>query len=791
MKKILYLAIFILYVHLSPAKPVGSNLAGQAAISYIAKIDSRFKDNNILLDNQSFYLYDAYVNNQNDSLYYVFKIKTGGWIIMSGDDKAEPVIGYSFESNFDKDNLPPSFISWISNIETEIEQIMISPDNSKLVDSKYQKLIKGEASEELQSSYPNIAPLVKTKWNQGYPYNLLCPLDEQKNQRAITGCVATAMAQLLNYYKFPLRGKGKNKYNHAEFGILETDFSKSEYKYNLMKNIQNEYKDDESRLAVAKLMSDCGVGVNMNYGLNASGAASYNVLIALKSFFGYSAGSSSCKPETTDEEWHELLYSNLSFGYPMYYAGHSAKLGSGHAFVCDGYENGKFHFNWGWGGSSDGYFFTGSKSASHQFNEGQEIIAYIIPSDMSLGTGEFTPDKFEPNNTPETATIIKPEFINDNLSFKHILNIHDTSDVDYFTLDLPDDENHYIMNLSFSNSFYPDDELSNASSVKVRIQNGSNEYLLYEPKVLILEKGGQFSLKIEPVFKLNHGTYIADITIYRYNNPFIEISNLNEDTLYSFSSTTVKWVSNLVPPFDIELVNDNKPGESFGKVTNIDDYQCNWQLSISLPTDNNYRFKITNNLDSKIAGISKPFSVKQKEYLFIEEPHWATDVHAGIPRNIIWVTNFNENITIELQRQGHFYQYIATNVENSGLYTWDVSDSITIGEGYQIKLSKFDDDRIFVISEDFIIQPFTDVEDLTEINLLHLILPDNHNITLNLKFNEPDKLILFDGLGRKITEYPSFYLNSDNYWQVPALPKGVYYIQEIYGREIKTHKVIF
>ena len=89
------------------------------------------------------------------------------------------------------------------------------------------------------------------------------------------------------------------------------------------------------------------------------------------------------------------------------------------------------------------------------------------------------------------------------------------------------------------------------------------------------------------------------------------------------------------------------------------------------------------------------------------------------------------------------------------------------------------------------IQPFTDVEDLTEINLLHLVLSDNQYVTLNLKFKEPDKLILFDGIGRKITEFPSFNLNSDNFWQVPALPKGVYYIQEISGSELRTHKVIF
>jgi hypothetical protein len=789
MKICKYFLLIILTVISLESKPVSSNSAKQAAYNYLSEVTKYQKDQQFFLEKNSLYLYDSKLINSTDTLYYIFQSKTGGWIIMSADDKLEPVIGYSYNSDFDKNNLPPSFKSWISVQENSFAHIINDNINFKSND-KYQQMISGKSIEFFQASKPNIAPLVKTRWNQGYPYNLLCPLDKEKNQHAITGCVATAMAQLINYFNFPIIGKGSNKYTHPDFGEIETDFSKSVYKYNLMKNTQSEYKDDESKMAVARLMSDCGVAANMHYGLGGSGAASGNAMKGLISNFGYDAKMFNCAPKTTDEEWYNLLYDNLNYGIPMYYAGYSGKLGSGHAFVCDGFENGKFHFNWGWGGSADGYFFTGYQSVNHEFGNGMHIIAYLVPSDLSLGSGDLTPDKFEQNNTPETATIINPTFENGKFQFNHKLNLHDSTDLDYFVFDLSNSENDFVFELNYSDSFYSNEEVQNAGTIKIIVEYSGKTDTLYKPKVLLVEGGGIVKLKIEPLFKFKYGTYLTTFSVFKYIDPFIKIEKLENDFYYSHLTVPVKWVSNMNPPFDIELVHDLKPTKFFGIQKNIDGFEFNWKLDLSLPNDSNYKFKITNSFNPKIVSYTNLFKVQQMQYLYIDDPNWSTDVNIGTNHVIIWYTNFRENVSIELLRYGHFYQYIATNVVNKENFNWIVSDSIQAGEGYQVKISKFDDDRVFTLSEEFFIQPSTSVDDLSNSNLLIISTNEKSNLSVKIENENPDKLILFDISGKIISEQINPDMKINNVWQIPQLVNGVYFIQEIKSGKQKTHKLV-
>jgi hypothetical protein len=272
----------------------------------------------------------------------------------------------------------------------------------------------------LRNSQANaVSPLLgDIKWNQGSPYNLQCPTVptgygiSNEGEQSVTGCVATAMAQIMKYHEWPVQGNLSHSYIPSGWKnkgytapALSADFAQTTYNWANMTPTYNASSTQAQQDAVATLMYHCGVSVDMNYNVE-SGAVSAAVLIALRTYFDYDLGMNYVLRDFySASEWKDLLKTELNVGRPVFYHGNSS--GGGHAFVCDGYDsNDLFHMNWGWGGSSNGYFelsalnpsTLGIGGGSGGYNNGQGMLTGIRPNAgtpssalvMELGYESFT-----------------------------------------------------------------------------------------------------------------------------------------------------------------------------------------------------------------------------------------------------------------------------------------------------------------------------------------------------------------------------------------------------------------
>ena len=329
---------------------------------------------------------------------FIFNNTAGkGYVIMAADDCVTPILGYSYENNFDEEPLPPNFKAWLDGYADQIHAATaMKAQATDEIRTDWECLRQGKSLPI--KSEKAVAPLVQTKWNQKPYYNDQCPYDYNANERTLTGCVATAMAQVMKYWSYPEHGLGSHSYvpsSHPEYGTLYVDFSAVNYQWSSMPNSVT-----SSNNAVATLMYHCGVGVDMMYGVSSApdyGSAAYIIdngngracaEIALKTYFDYkSTLHGEKKSDYSDAGWIELLKNELDNARPMVYGGFSSS--GGHAFVCNGYNaNNYFHFNWGWGGNYDDYFYINSLNpGSHNYSQNQQALVGIEPNQNGGGGG--------------------------------------------------------------------------------------------------------------------------------------------------------------------------------------------------------------------------------------------------------------------------------------------------------------------------------------------------------------------------------------------------------------------
>ncbi len=279
---------------------------------------------------------------------YVFNSTNNkGFLLLSADDAAVPVLGYSDNGSFSASNIPPQLKWWMEEYANQIEY---AREKGLTVYKSRRSLVRGEEREP-------IAPQIKTKWDQIEPYNAQCPLDG--TDRTWTGCVATAMAQVMNYWQYPEKGEGSITYSIESIEKkVSMNFSQKKFDWENMLDIYLEGHYDETQAnAVAYLMKACGYATKMQYSMDASGALAMNIGKALTKYFKYDPNLLyTLRQYYSSTEWEQMIYENLKNVGPILYGGGST-LGGGHSFICDGYDgNGMFHFNWGWSGMSDGYF---------------------------------------------------------------------------------------------------------------------------------------------------------------------------------------------------------------------------------------------------------------------------------------------------------------------------------------------------------------------------------------------------------------------------------------------------
>lgn len=383
----LFMACKVLAVQLTPQEALARMNSTQTQAKGVVSDDSSMQ----LVYTSTF---------KGNNTYYVFnKGNEDGFVILSADDSMPAVLADVEGASFDYDKIPENMKWWLSQYDYSIYSYA----------TKGKKYVSAAAKK-------NIAPLLGgIAWDQGEPYNLKCP--EYEGFNAVTGCVATAMAQIMRMHKWPKQGAGKCEYDcYFQYDYdhdndtpltktitLSADLSKSTYQWDKMPETYFGLETMEQKLAVAQLMYDCGVASKMSYGFLGSGAYGFDAYRALIVNFNYDKNAKCLERYLyEDDEWETMVYENLSKGLPLYYDG-AANNGTAHAFVCDGYkaDGNLFHFNWGWGGFYDGYFLMSGKDSTAIINPtGEENSSYSTWQtaifDLKPATEPYTgDDEFE------------------------------------------------------------------------------------------------------------------------------------------------------------------------------------------------------------------------------------------------------------------------------------------------------------------------------------------------------------------------------------------------------------
>ncbi len=344
--------------------------------------------------------------------YYIFsRGEDQGFVIVSGDDCMPSVLGYTENGNYDESLLPPHFFVWLDHFGDIIEEAQAGGTNLSRTSPARRKAparVKG---------WDDIRPLCTTHWNQGWPYNERCPFRDTTNERCLTGCVATAAAQVVYYYHkdnpdtflqntptYPA-----DQWHHN--AVTESIERGTPIKWDLMLDSYNGSEPQEYRDAVADLMFAIGAMVHMDY--DSSSAAQITDLVSpFNSFFNL---TSVCEYKSDGdhswialETWEKMLYDDLAQGHPMIYTGYHADQG-GHAVVLDGYQSntGLFHFNFGWGGQGDGWYTVDDETGMNNFRMWQGATYKVTPKKSNLEVKMALPDGFYVNHDNRVRLTVK------------------------------------------------------------------------------------------------------------------------------------------------------------------------------------------------------------------------------------------------------------------------------------------------------------------------------------------------------------------------------------------------
>ena len=328
----------------------------------------------------------ATISNDNGvACVYVFNIDDKGFVLVSADDRAKPILAYSDESAIDMNNLPSGLDYYLTHYKN---QITVAIDENLEAEQEVideWNLVRERGIVTENGLRKSVEPLIDLLWNQDNPYNLYCPVAAGgPGGRAYVGCAADAMAMVMKYWNYPEAGVGEHSYIPPGFPEQSVTFGEA-YDWDNMP-IQITTSSPQNQIhAIAILMYHCGVSIDMGYAYDGSGAFSSDVPEAMISHFLYTNQMSLKYREMfSKSEWEDLLIANFDQGFPAFYAGHSEASG-GHAFVCDGYtENRYFHFNWGWSGNGNGNFAIDALNPTvyyqnMYFNDGQNAIFDMIP----------------------------------------------------------------------------------------------------------------------------------------------------------------------------------------------------------------------------------------------------------------------------------------------------------------------------------------------------------------------------------------------------------------------------
>lgn len=305
--------------------------------------------------------------NNRDELYVFNDEANGGFVVISGDERMPDVLAYADEGRYDEEDCPENMRAWFDGYAQQITYLRAHPEA---------KVASRRAPER-----ENIPQLLTCWFNQYAPYNNKCPMMGTKH--CLTGCVATAMAQIMHYYQWPQKTTKKipsyttrtNSIKVSASPVTEIDWP------NVLRMYLSNYNYSQEKTdAVATLMRLCGAAVQMDYGRNQSSASLSDAMDAMEEYFSYDERMNYISRDKYGlDEWEEIIYNELSYKRPMIYDGYPEDDGDGHAFVIDGYTDGYFHVNWGWGGKDANVMMTGV-DGWEGYTTGQHAVIGIQPS---------------------------------------------------------------------------------------------------------------------------------------------------------------------------------------------------------------------------------------------------------------------------------------------------------------------------------------------------------------------------------------------------------------------------
>ena len=375
MKSKILLTLFVFFaLSLSIiAKDVNQSQAEKVAINFF------FEKSNVFNKTVDFYDLSIRDINKVEEAYYVINLENG-WVLIAADDAMVPVLGYNYDGHFipsdQQDNNVKSYLKHFVDQINFIREHNIEADNE--VTDQWDHYLNSEPGSLLayRGNRDQAEPLLSCTWNQDYPYNILCPEDAAgPGGHVYVGCVATAMVQIMYYWRYPWEGTGSHSYYAYPYGTQSANYGEAYYDYNAMQdNI-----DNGNPWEIAEIGYHAAVSVNMNFAPDGSGAYSHDVPYALETYFNYNNSSQHVqKSSYTLSVWQNMMQGELDILCPIYYSGRDSDNG-GHAFVCDGYEGDNYyHFNFGWSGSNNGFY---SLSSVGGFMYQQAMVYKIIPDD--------------------------------------------------------------------------------------------------------------------------------------------------------------------------------------------------------------------------------------------------------------------------------------------------------------------------------------------------------------------------------------------------------------------------
>ena len=403
MKRLLYLTLFIAFGNIAFAKPVDEATAKKVAQNFLISRLS-FTPAELTLAYTSYAPAKVLSISQQAICFYVFNAGNKGFVIVAADDRVTPILGFSDEAGFVSKNMSPEVGYMLNIYAQEIDydarnNVSASDD----INAQWANLIKNSSAYGQPKNGTLQSKLLNTMWDQQPYYNALCPQDNSAGytQLTVTGCVATAMAQVIEYWNWPATGNGLNTYYDYPYGYLAQNFGKTTYNWDSMNTLAAKRLTAPNPY-IATLMYQCGVAVDMTYNIASKGGSAAYVIpgqgytncaeYALTKYFGYANSISGLNRQNyTDAQWITLLENDIWAKRPVIYAGYEPS-GDGHCFVFDGYRiyDGVDYFdiNWGWSGLDNGYYTinalnpanVGTGGGSGDFNYRQQAIMGIQPA---------------------------------------------------------------------------------------------------------------------------------------------------------------------------------------------------------------------------------------------------------------------------------------------------------------------------------------------------------------------------------------------------------------------------